>query len=130
MTKEELAEYRWIIENVSALESEIQGFRDMLDLKSPLWSDMPSSKAEGDKMATIISQIVDTRDTLISYLRKALTKRTEIEDAIEFLPERERALIRYRYIYLKTWVEICEIMHYELRNVHKVHSKALELLRK
>lgn len=128
MTKEDLKEYRWIVDNVKALESEIQDLRDKIDVRSPLWSDMPGCKAEGDKMATVVSQIVDSRDRLILELRKAMTKRVEIESAIEKLPEREKALIRYRYIQGKSWEQICLTMNYEWRQVHRIHSGALKMI--
>lgn len=130
LTKHDLQEYRWLLESIEMLESEIQYLRDKIDIKSPLWSDLPGCKSEGDKMATVVSQIVDMREDLLKEIHKLMSKRREIERAIESLPEREKALIRYRYIKGMAWGQICEAMHYESRNVHKVHSKALNMLSK
>lgn len=128
MTKEDLKEYRWLLESIETLESEIQYLRDKIDVKSPLWSDLPGCKTEGDKMATVVSQIVDTREKLLAEVHKAMAKRREIESAIEKLPEREKALIRHRYIKGRAWEQICKIMKYEWRQVHRIHSLALKSL--
>jgi DNA-directed RNA polymerase specialized sigma24 family protein len=129
MTKESLKEYRWLIESIETLESEIRYLRDKIDVKSPLWSDLPGCKSEGDKMATVVSQIVDTREKLLEEVSKAMEKRRNIEAAIEKLPEREKVLIRQRYIDGKAWEQICTSMNYELRQVHNIHGSALKLIR-
>lgn len=130
LTKRDLQDYRWLLENIETLESEIQFLRDKLDLKSPLWSDMPGCRSEGDKMAAVVSQIVDTRENLLNETHKLMAKRREIESAIEKLPEREKALIRHRYIQGKAWEQICTIMNYEWRQIHNIHSGALKLINK
>jgi DNA-directed RNA polymerase specialized sigma24 family protein len=129
LTKQDLQDYRWLLESIETLECEIQYLRDKLDIKSPIWSDMPGCKSEGDKMATAVAQIVDTRDKLFEEVRKAMEKRRKIEAAIEILPEREKVLIRQRYIDGKAWEQICTSMNYELRQVHNIHGSALKLIR-
>lgn len=59
-----------------------------------------------------------------------LTERlAEIEQAIEVLEPRERTLIRLYYIEGLVWEEVCIKMAYSWRQVHRIHSHALEKLK-
>ena len=71
-------------------------------------------------------------DLLRQYQEKVdmLTERlAEIEQAIEVLEPRERTLIRLHYIEGLVWEEVCIKMAYSWRQVHRIHSHALEKLK-
>lgn len=52
-----------------------------------------------------------------------------IEDVIEGLPEREKYLMRLRYIQGCRWETICYKMNYEWRHIHRLHSNILNQLK-
>ena len=125
LTKQDLQEYRWLVESIESLENEIESLRDRIDISSQIISDMPKSHRDGDKMATTIALIIDTQDLLLDKVAQAMAKRREVESAIEKLPEREKVLIRQRYIEGKAWEQICVNMSYSFQRLHQLHSKAL-----
>lgn len=53
---------------------------------------------------------------------------TKIEEGIEHLEPRERAIIRLHYIQGYTWEQVAVEMGYSWRQVHRIHGKALEKL--
>lgn len=125
MTKEDLREYQWILNNVEYLEADILRLRDMVDVKSQVISDEPKGGQLVDKTASAVAAIVDTQQTLMDRVTDLMAKRREIETAIESLPEKEKAIIRLRYIEGKAWERICADMSYSWREVHRCHSKAI-----
>ena len=52
----------------------------------------------------------------------------EVERLIETLEPREREIFRLRYIDGAKWEDICVIMSYSWRQVHRAHSAALQKL--
>lgn len=125
MTKEELREYQWISNNIQYLEDELQRFRDSIDVKSQVISDEPKGSQLVDRTATAIAAIVDTQQEIMVMVTNLMEKRRKIEAAIERLPEKEKRIIRLRYIEGKAWEQICGDMAYSRREVHRSHSKAI-----
>ena len=72
------------------------------------------------------------RDVLRTRYAAKITELTceldAIESAIQVLPSRERTLIRLHYIEGKTWEQVAVTMSYSWRQVHRIHSKALQML--
>lgn len=59
-----------------------------------------------------------------SIKEKQATLFQEIIDAVESIPnERDRTLIRLRYIEGRTWDDIAECMHYSFQWVHHLHNQ-------
>ncbi len=81
-----------------------------------------------DRMGDIVAKIVDIQEQINELTVQAYEKMIEIEKAILALPNRERYLIRLRYIEGLSWYEIMAEMHYSWRQVHYIHSEALKLL--
>lgn len=81
-----------------------------------------------DQLTDLIAKIVDIQEEIKQQLQKSYELMAKIEKAIEKLPEREKYLIRARYIEGKTWEQIAVDMGYSWKQVHRIHAKALKLL--
>lgn len=55
----------------------------------------------------------------------AIAKRQEIFEVIHNVRGVEGDILYERYINLRKWEEICVLVHYSWRGVHKAHSRAL-----
>lgn len=131
MTKDELKAYRDIklerdklLTMIEELEAEMQCPRSQRLDGMPRGGSAPSNPVE--------NLVVKHTDLIERYQQKvaALTEAVrEIENAIEILDHRERTLIRLHYIQGLTWEEVCIAMNYSWRQVHRIHSKALEALK-
>lgn len=128
MTKKELQEYYWLQKNIQRLEDKLLELETQAAKMTSVISDEPRSGETKDKLSGIVAKIVDYQSMINQQLQQAYTVLEEIEKAIEKLPERERYLIRSRYIDGKDWIEICVDMHYSWKWVHKIHSEALKIL--
>lgn len=106
MTKEQLRQYRSIKTEVSQIKHrivELETFGHDYDreLLQPLY-DLYQGKLE---------------ELSIGQL--------QIERAIESLNPTERTLMRMRYIDGAEWLDICETIHYEWTQTHRIHARAL-----
>lgn len=63
-------------------------------------------------------------------ITKGLREMQCIENIIEGLDEKEKLLMRYRYIKGLKWETICYKMDYSWRQIHNIHSKILKELNK
>ena len=104
MTKDRLRDYRAIAQEKKALERQIE-----------------------------TDNLVAGHQALLELYRDKLDRMAEellaIEQAIDRLPVRERAILRRYYIQGMTWEEVCVEEHYSLRQLHRIHARALERLR-
>lgn len=75
-----------------------------------------------------MAKIVEVQEEINRQLQKSYELMAKIEKAIEKLPEREKYLIRARYIDCKSWEQIAVDMSYSWRQIHYIHANALKLL--
>lgn len=103
MTKEQLRQYRSIKTEASQIErriAELEGCGHY-DVTDPL------------------------RELYRQKLEELVDCQLKIEKAIEELNPTERELMRLRYIDGAEWVEVCEAIHYEWTQTHRIHARAL-----
>lgn len=130
MTKTELQSYRalqmekrQILRLLSAMDNELTRPR------SPQLTGMPhTGSADNDRL----EELIDRRAETLSRLQEqefAIEKRlSEIEAAIQTLPEMERVVVRYKYIFGWGWERIGRAIGYSARQAQRVHGRALWLL--
>lgn len=131
MTKERLKAYRSIklerdrlITMIEELEAQMQSPRSQRLDGMPRGGSAPSNPVENLVVKHV--ELIERYQQKVAELTEAAG---EIENAIEVLDHRERTLIRLHYIQGLTWEEVCVAMTYSWRQVHRIHSKALELLK-
>ena len=131
MTKTQLRAYRDIKMELTRLEGIIKTVEKCLfGPRAQQMTGMPRC-GSGHSNPTEDAAIKHA-DLLARYQQKAAELSqalAEIEDAIEILEPRERTLIRLYYADGLTWEDVCVAMSYSWRQVHRIHSKALEKLK-
>lgn len=87
-------------------------------------------KAEQQQLEELLAagESRELRQCYRAKLAEVEAEQLAIEEAIENLEPRERALMRYRYIDGYKWEKICVLLHYEWRQTHNIHSEALRKL--
>ncbi|UWG96796.1 hypothetical protein LPY66_18245 [Dehalobacter sp. DCM] len=133
MTKDELWKYFWAHKNIEKLENRITELYAVATKQtSILKNDADSIHGTGyqDRTGDILAAIADLKTELQEQLEEAYRLQAAIEKAIKTLPEREKYLIRARYIEGKTIEQICVEMNYTWRHTNRIHSKALVMLSK
>lgn len=131
MTKEELKTYRSITLERDRLLIMIEELE--AQMHSPRSQRLDGMPRSGSAPGSVVESLVVKHLELLERYRQKVAELTEaagkIETAIEVLEPRERTLIRLHYIQGMTWEEVCVAMTYSWRQVHRIHAKALEILR-
>lgn len=131
MTKEQLKKYIDIKKEREDLARKIKELEwEKYGPRSQRLDGMPRSGA-GENY--VLEAQMDRGDELLELYR---AKKAEldaalvaIERAIEKLEPRERRLVRLHYIDGLNWEQVAVEMDYSWRQVHRIHSSALEKLR-
>lgn len=131
MTKERLKAYRSIklerdrlITMIEELEAQMQSPRSQRLDGMPRGGSAPSNPVEN--LVVKHTELIERYQQKVAELTEAVG---EIENAIEVLAPRERTLIRLHYIQGMTWEEVCVAMSYSWKQIHRIHAKALEILK-
>ena len=81
-------------------------------------------------MESAVIRIIDLEREVDRDVDRQVDLKREIKELIDSIPQVNcRILLELRYLNLKTWDEIAQIMKYSFRNIHYLHIKALKALR-
>lgn len=131
MTKHELMQYRWILKNIEKLEEKLLEIETQLQRITTRYTLVSISRTGSrDVLGDLVIKKIEIENEINEKLQESYRKLREIEKAIEKLDEKEKLLIRLRYIYGKSWAEICDEMNYGWAQIHRIHKEALEKLKK
>ena len=85
------------------------------------------SKDNSARFTRIVDSIVDLETKINNEIENYVSVKNEIHSVIEAVENNDEKLcLRYRYIEFMSWDDIADKMHYELRNVFRLHGKALK----
>lgn len=126
--KDKLQEYLWINRNIEQLENELLVIESRVMKVTPTLSDLPKMKGYNDTLAENVGKMIELQNIINKNLNKLYGLKVEIETLINKLPTREQYLVRARYLENKTWEQICVDMNYCWKQIHNIHSKALNLI--
>ncbi len=106
---------------------EVDCWRAKLSRLTPVYSSQP--KGGGtiySRTEEIIIKIADMEEAINADIDKLIDLKQKIERVIESVPDdKERLLLKYRYLDGRTFEEIAVQMHYSWRQIHRLHSRAL-----
>jgi len=124
---EYLKRYNACLREVERLQNEKERLSSIRDKITPTYSDMPKG-GTSDKTDTTAA-IIDL-DLEIDYQIKKWTELgQEIKAVIDTVEDCNlRLLLKYRYINGMTFEQIAVAMNYSWRQIHRLHSEALEAL--
>lgn len=102
----------------------------MTKVTASLQGDVVQTTKQNDKYTNLINDKMLLEMELRREICKGYRETQFIERTIRELPEREKYLMRLRYINGCKWEAICVKMNYEWRQIHTIHSNVLKELRK
>lgn len=110
-TKEELNKLDLLIGEVSALKM----------------SGLPSGNDKTATFAKTVERMDNLKSTMLNEISNYVTVEEEVRGIINSVDNvDERLLLRYRYILFDSWDKIAEKLNYSDRQVHRLHSQALQ----
>lgn len=125
--KHRLNEYKWIKQNIENLENRLLEIDAMLQsVTSPTDSERVQTTLDPDKWTSLIQKRIEIEDLIKLEIEEGYKEMKKIEDTIADLPEREKLLMRLRYINCLTWEEIAVSMNYTWQHMHRIHAQCLK----
>lgn len=84
-----------------------------------------------DKMANIVSKIVDFENKIYKEMAELIDLKIEIRETINKVENNdERLYLRYRYINFYSWKQICSELNYSSTSVKRIKDKAIKSVEK
>lgn len=126
--KEWLKRYGDLDREINSLLREQESWRALLLRVTPAYSMSAKGSSDPHSKDNIYSRIAELNDQINAAIDRRLDIRAEINAAIEQVQsDRQRTLLRLRYIEGKKWDDIAEYMHYDIdgRKVFSLHGRAL-----
>ena len=90
--------------------------------------DIVTTTKENDKFTNLTHNRMEVEKQIRKEIEKGYYEAHLIEQTISVLPEREKYLMRLRYIQGLKWEVICVKMNYEWTHIHRIHGRILRLL--
>ena len=116
----------WIQENIKELEDRLLEIDTQLTrVTTQLTADKVKTTKDPDKFTNLINKRIEVEEKINNEIVKGLKEMQNIENIIDGLPEREKLLMRLRYIEGLKWETICYKMDYKWRQIHNIHSSIL-----
>ncbi len=117
-----------INEHIDAKIGQIAMLRELATKTNVVISDMPrGSNYDNSSVEKTIIRIVSLEEEVNKEIDKLITLKREIMEVIEQVDDpKERLVLNLRYLNFLNWESIAVKMNCSVRNVHIVHSKALD----
>lgn len=98
----------------------------LYSIGAPL-SGMPGGRGDPDRTGRTIARLDELERRIDAYVDELVARKAEAFDRIRLLPElSEQDVLIARYIQLKSWQAIACEMHYDERQVYRLHGRALQ----
>ena len=123
--KEYLGQAFFLDQRINSKIEQLSSLKNLAARTTAGYSDMPGSRNKDGFERTMIKIIALNReinneiDRLID-LKAELTHRINSVEDIE-----QRTLLELRYLCFKSWEDVAAGMHYTVRYIHMLHSRAL-----
>ena len=128
--KEYLSQAYYINLHIKYKLDELKSLRELATKVNSALSDLPKDKNAHQQMETNIIKIVDLEREIDSEVQRLIDVKSDISKLIKRAENDEhRLILELRYLHLKKWDEIAQIMVYGVDNVYKVHRCALKNLK-
>lgn len=128
--KEYLSQAYRIDQRINNKMEQITSLRDLLFKTHITMSDMPGNpNRDSSRVEKYLVKIYDLERELDNEIDRLVSLKTEIKHAIDAVGDTDcKVLLEERYMFFRSWEEIACRMGYTVRNVHRLHSKALGMV--
>lgn len=126
--KEYLQQYRHIQREIEDIDRRMAQIRLKYAAPSAInYSDMPKAHNSEHDLSDYIVKMDELTDYMISKYTRLRGIEVDIYMRVDRMEnQKERELLRYRYIDGMTWTEIAEALGTTERNVYFIHGRALK----
>ncbi len=124
-----LKRYRDDLETLRSLNAEAEEVRSIVDGISINWSGMPGGSGGPTKAEKALESLEALMDKIEADKTEIIARRAKIKACIESVQdERQRNILRYRYINGFSWPEVSARLGYDQCYIQRVHRRAVEAM--
>lgn len=124
--KQFLRRYNYLRRKEEELEAEMDAIRAKYTGRAITYSDMPTAHDSEHDLSDYAAEVDDLLCDLIAIRNRAIASYRHISKSIEAMSDdREKELLRLKYLHGLDWEEVADRMHYTTRWVYKLHGYAL-----
>ncbi len=129
--KEYLKQAYRIDRRIKVKVKHLEALRDTATRISAVLSDMPRNpNGRRSKVDEAVAKIVDLEKEIDSDIGKLMDMKREIIESIKAVDDvQSQMVLELRYLCFFSWEDIAAELNCTVRNIHKLHGKALELVR-
>ena len=129
--KEYLSQAYLIDQRINSKLEQIQSLRSLLTKVNNTLNDMPGNpNRDRSLVEEYIVKIVDLEREIDSEIDRLVSLKGEIMHTIQAVDDvYSRVLLEERYLNMRTWEQIADIMDYSVRQLHRLHGEALNEVR-
>ena len=127
--KEYLSQAYRIDQRINSKLEQVSSLRELAEKATSTLSDTPClGNGNKQKIESVIVKIIDLEHEIDEEIDRLVDLKQEIVSLIKHVKNPEyQTLLELRYLCFRTWEQIAVEMHYELRYLHKLHRRALEI---
>lgn len=127
--KEYLSQAYRIDQRINSKLEQVRNLRELAEKATSTLSDIPcSGNGNKQKMEGVIVKIIGLEHEIDEEIDRLVDLKQEIVSLIKKVKNPEyQTLLELRYLCFRTWEQIAVEMSYELRYLHKLHRRALEI---
>ena len=129
--KEYLSQAYRIDQRIDSQIEQITVLRDLLTKTGAVMSDMPKNPNKGEsKMENYLIKIIDMENMITAEIDRLVTIKKSIVETIDGVADIDcRLLLEARYLRFETWEDIASSLGYTVRSIHRLHGKALSMVK-
>lgn len=130
--KDWLKRYGSLNNEIGSLLRERERWRALLMRITPAYKQGAQGSMDPHSKDDVYARITELTNQIDDAIDRLIDIRAEISAAIDQVPsDRQRVLLRLRYIEGKHWDDIAELMHYDIaaKKVYALHGHALLALK-
>lgn len=124
--KSYLNQIKYIDSDIRSRQEEISRLRASIDMRvSTIKADVVQESHTGryDDRYMLLVEMVGTLDEKV---KKLVDTKIRVSNQIDMMDDRlSRIILREKYLNLKTFEQIAELLEYDLRHIYKLHGQAL-----
>ena len=125
--KEYLSQYYWTQKRIESLKDELIQLEAAAEYVSPRAETGGSGMT--DKVGSLAAKIADKKLKIYWLIESSIDLKAEIKAKIDRVEDqRYRYILTERYILCRKWEDIAAFLNYSVRQVHRLHGRALQKL--
>lgn len=126
-TKTWLRSYRYLLKESERIGEELEYWRSKSERMTREMSGQPSGSGSCDKVSASVEKILEIEEKLSQKHADLVEQKTQIEAAIDSLPDDTcRLILKLKYINGNTWEQIAVKLDCTYRWVLYLHGRALQ----